>query len=282
MQSNPIAIQNYTSQLETPSKPSTANSFHSNSGSFLGAAEKGMFAFDDLPGTPELIQRKPRHLIHEIEVVSSPSTDSSMASSLNSNGGVPAYIPNSVDERDFNIHQVTNNGRDREFFKRMQSAGYKIRRVREDGACLFRAVSDQLFATEERHLEVRKACMDYLEAHEDTYCAFLTDSESYADYIRRKRGPNCFVPYSISPFVAIPADATRIRLSYHRGIHYNSVVENDGTASIPSLNPGSLLTSNMNDDEFMRMQQAMLESITKETAEKSNTDNTTEEHFMLL
>lgn len=32
----------------------------------------------------------------------------------------------------------------------------------EDGACLFRAVADQIFGDEEMHQNVRKYCMEYI------------------------------------------------------------------------------------------------------------------------
>ena len=37
-----------------------------------------------------------------------------------------------------------------------------IKRTVEDGACLFRAVADQIFGDEEMHLTVRKYCMEYI------------------------------------------------------------------------------------------------------------------------
>lgn len=34
--------------------------------------------------------------------------------------------------------------------------------MKDDGACLFRAVSDQLFGDQDMHDIVRKQCMDYV------------------------------------------------------------------------------------------------------------------------
>ena len=39
---------------------------------------------------------------------------------------------------------------------------YNIKRMGEDGACLFRAVADQLYGDQEMHVCVRAQCMDYI------------------------------------------------------------------------------------------------------------------------
>ena len=52
--------------------------------------------------------------------------------------------------------------RDRMFEKRMRSRGFIVKCMKEDGACLFRAVSDQVFGDQEMHDIVRKQCMDYI------------------------------------------------------------------------------------------------------------------------
>lgn len=52
--------------------------------------------------------------------------------------------------------------RDRLFEKRMRKRGFIVKNMKEDGACLFRAVSDQVFGDQEMHDIVRKQCMDYI------------------------------------------------------------------------------------------------------------------------
>lgn len=52
--------------------------------------------------------------------------------------------------------------RDRIFEKRMRKRGFILKNMKEDGACLFRAVSDQVFGDQEMHDIVRKQCMDYI------------------------------------------------------------------------------------------------------------------------
>lgn len=44
----------------------------------------------------------------------------------------------------------------------MRKKGLRIKQMGEDGACLFRAVADQVYGDQEMHDIVRKQCMDYL------------------------------------------------------------------------------------------------------------------------
>lgn len=44
----------------------------------------------------------------------------------------------------------------------MRNRGFVVKNMKEDGACLFRAVSDQVFGDQEIHDVVRKQCMDYI------------------------------------------------------------------------------------------------------------------------
>ena len=48
------------------------------------------------------------------------------------------------------------------FERNMRRKGYVIKKMGEDGACLFRAVADQLYGDEEMHQGVRTQCMDYI------------------------------------------------------------------------------------------------------------------------
>lgn len=40
--------------------------------------------------------------------------------------------------------------------------GFIVKKMGEDGACLFRAVADQVYGDQEMHGVVRKHCMDYI------------------------------------------------------------------------------------------------------------------------
>jgi len=51
------------------------------------------------------------------------------------------------------------------FDAQVAKLGYRISRVAGDGNCLFRSLSDQLYGTSDKHLEVRKSCVAYIRAH---------------------------------------------------------------------------------------------------------------------
>lgn len=44
----------------------------------------------------------------------------------------------------------------------MRKMGFIVKKMGEDGACLFRAVADQVYGDQEMHGVVRKHCMDYI------------------------------------------------------------------------------------------------------------------------
>lgn len=51
---------------------------------------------------------------------------------------------------------------DRNFEKKMRKRGFLVKKMGEDGACLFRAVADQVYGDQDMHGVVRKHCMDYI------------------------------------------------------------------------------------------------------------------------
>lgn len=52
--------------------------------------------------------------------------------------------------------------RDAEFAKCMEKRGYELKPVEEDGACLFRSISLQIYGDEEMHDVIRQHTMDYI------------------------------------------------------------------------------------------------------------------------
>ena len=68
--------------------------------------------------------------------------------------------------------------------------GFRIKRMEEDGNCLFRAIADQIYGDPGMHAEVRRLCMDYLEAERSHFSQFVT--QDFDHYIRRKRHDKIF------------------------------------------------------------------------------------------
>jgi len=144
--------------------------------------------------------------------------------------------------------------KDRSFERAMRLKGYSIKLMGEDGACLFRAVADQLYGDQEMHSCVRAQCMDYIESNRDYFEQYVT--EDFIEYIRRKRiiqvhgnhleiqalselynRPIHVFCYSSEPInICEPVNRSNnevsipIRLSYHRDSHYNSLIDPNCTA----------------------------------------------------
>ncbi|CAM5173841.1 unnamed protein product [Eretmochelys imbricata] len=161
--------------------------------------------------------------------------------------------------------------------------------MKEDGACLFRAVADQVYGDQDMHEVVRKHCMDYLMKNADYFSNYVT--EDFTTYINRKRKNNChgnhiemqamaemynrpvevyqYGTEPINTFHGIQQNEDEpIRVSYHRNIHYNSVVNpNKATIGVglglPSFKPGyaeqSLMKSAIKTSEESWIEQQMLE-----------------------
>eukprot|EP00731_Ephydatia_muelleri_P001252 Em0001g1252a len=238
---------------------------------------------------------------------------------------------------------------ERNFEVCLKKRGFTLKRMREDGACLFRAVADQVYGDQEMHSVVRNHCLDYMMKNADYFSQFIT--EDFEGYIKRKRADHCFgnnlemqamaemynrvielyqygpgfsvtgfleadhssevlcgvlrmesvvcsvlsqwcapngvsgvlriesvadirsgvlcIPEPINIFFGVyKTDNAPIRLSYHGGIHYNSVVD-PHTATIgvglglaghkPGLADKTLINGALRESENVFLEQAMLE-----------------------
>ncbi|XP_014880882.1 OTU domain-containing protein 5-A, partial [Poecilia latipinna] len=149
--------------------------------------------------------------------------------------------------------------------------------------------ADQVYGDQDMHEVVRKHCMDYLMKNADYFSNYVT--EDFTTYINRKRKNNCHgnhiemqamaemynrpvevYQYSTEPintFHGIHQNNDEpIRVSYHRNIHYNSVVNpNKATIGVglglPAFKPGyadqSLMKSAIKTSEESWIEQQMLE-----------------------
>ncbi|XP_029103469.1 OTU domain-containing protein 5-A-like isoform X2 [Scleropages formosus] len=170
-----------------------------------------------------------------------------------------------------------------------EKKGFVIKKMKEDGACLFRAVADQVYGDQDMHDLVRKHCMDYLMKNADYFSNYVT--EDFTTYINRKRKNNCHGnhiemqamaemynrPVEVYQYSTEPINTFHgiyqnndepIRVSYHRNIHYNSLV-NPSKATIgvglglPAFKPGyadqSLMKNAIKTSEESWIEQQMLE-----------------------
>ncbi|KAH3880363.1 OTU domain-containing protein 5-B-like [Dreissena polymorpha] len=178
-----------------------------------------------------------------------------------------------------------------------EKKGFVIRKMGEDGACLFRAVADQVYGDQEMHTTVRKQCIEYLAKNADYYSHYVT--EDFTTYLNRKRMDNCHgnhleiqamceiynrpievYQYSLDPMntfhSSYKTDNEPIRISYHSNVHYNSVVDpykqTIGVGlGLPLANfqPGLAETHLVHDatrqSEELHLEQAMLQDKIRET-----------------
>ena len=128
----------------------------------------------------------------------------------------------------------------------------EIREVLGDGNCMFRAVSDQVYGTDEPYQILREKCMDYLVILKRYFEPYI--DEDFDSYIKRKRKDKVWGDdvelEALSEIYNRPIEIykesnkplktfhemnykqdsdynyslTPIRLSYHKNNHYNSIV----------------------------------------------------------
>lgn len=78
--------------------------------------------------------------------------------------------------------------------EQLSRLGLRIRDIDGDGNCLYRAIADQLWGEEERHLEVRLAVCDYLETHASRFEMFIAeeDGHSFSEHVQLMRALGTF------------------------------------------------------------------------------------------
>ncbi|CAL8162123.1 unnamed protein product [Prunus armeniaca] len=174
------------------------------------------------------------------------SPTGSRPSSPRSHGEGEGY--NSADEHSpCFVSSYDDVERERQFEIDIRRAkGFEVKRMLEDGNCLFRAVADQVYGDSEAYDLIRQMCIDYMERERDYFSQFIT--EGFTSYCKRKRrdkvyGNNVEIQalsemynrpihiysYSTEPINifhgSYDTDTPPLRLSYHHGNHYNSLVD---------------------------------------------------------
>ncbi|KAJ8301676.1 hypothetical protein KUTeg_020663 [Tegillarca granosa] len=176
-----------------------------------------------------------------------------------------------------------------------EKKGFIIKKMGEDGACLFRAVADQVYGDQEMHSVVRKHCVDYMAKNADYYSHYVT--EDFTTYLNRKKMDSCHgnhvemqaicemfnrpiqvYQYSLEPIntfnCSYTTEDTPIRISYHRNVHYNSIVDPCKASigvglGLPGLHPGladkNLIGDAVKQSENTHIEQCMLEDKIRET-----------------
>lgn len=86
---------------------------------------------------------------------------------------------NSGDEhlgtKEHNLSSEEWKKRDEKFSKALTERGLVIKEMEEDGACLFRAISYQLYGDQEMHDAIRQQTMDYIFQNREYFAQFITE-----------------------------------------------------------------------------------------------------------
>uniref|UniRef100_A0A7E4W9I2 ubiquitinyl hydrolase 1 n=1 Tax=Panagrellus redivivus TaxID=6233 RepID=A0A7E4W9I2_PANRE len=168
-----------------------------------------------------------------------------------------------------------NEELERRFAERLQNVrGLGKIEVAGDGACMFRAVAKQVFGTDDRHMEVRQHCIEYISRNRDHFSQFIT--EDFEAYIARKKDPSShgnhvelqaiseiygrqieIYEYDTKPVITfhpITVDANVVgehpplMLSYHGNVHYNCVADIAHPINAPIVPIYPNLSTNMHDE----------------------------------
>uniref|UniRef100_A0A7S0CZY4 Deubiquitinating enzyme A n=1 Tax=Amorphochlora amoebiformis TaxID=1561963 RepID=A0A7S0CZY4_9EUKA len=128
----------------------------------------------------------------------------------------------------------------------MLKNGLEVVDMTADGNCLFRTFAHQIYGDQEKHMDVRRKCFDYLQAEEATFAHFVEGG--FNNYLQEMRQPNKWgghielavlrelfnVNVEIyhrgkkingTPIGEHQTGLPIVRLSYHGKKHYNSVVD---------------------------------------------------------
>ncbi|TQE11448.1 hypothetical protein C1H46_003011 [Malus baccata] len=188
------------------------------------------------------------------------SPNGSRPSSPRSHGESEGY--NSADEHGpCFVSSYDDTERERQFEIDIRRAkGFEVKRMLEDGNCLFRAVADQVYGDSEAYDLIRQMCIDYMKdlplivrgKEETRYVTSFIDVHSLKYFIDGAKLPNSGVfvygnnieiqalsemynrpihiySYSTEPINifhgSYDTDTPPLRLSYHHGNHYNSLVD---------------------------------------------------------
>lgn len=153
-----------------------------------------------------------------------------------------------------NNNIILNKEQELHFINLMKKNDFEIKIISGDGNCLFRAISDQVYGSEEHHNIIREKCMDYIVVLKRFFSLFIEGD--FDNYIKEKRKsgiwgddieleamseiynrPIEIYSGSEKPLRCFHEDKifyldknknhiylTPIRISYHGKKHYNSVI----------------------------------------------------------
>ncbi|ETO82751.1 hypothetical protein F444_03119 [Phytophthora nicotianae P1976] len=105
--------------------------------------------------------------------------------------GAEAYAPRITYDNSFVVDSSvtsrdTNWVSDDQYKRQYIRLGWEVAPIRKDGNCLFRALSDQLYGHERRHLELRRRLVDFIDLERAFFEPFVA-GEGVVEYCARLR-----------------------------------------------------------------------------------------------
>jgi hypothetical protein len=105
--------------------------------------------------------------------------------------GASAYAPHVTYDNSFVVDSsVTSRDAnwtsDEQYKRQYLRLGWEVASIRKDGNCLFRALSDQLYGHERRHLELRRRLVDFIDLERAFFEPFVA-GEGVVEYCARLR-----------------------------------------------------------------------------------------------
>jgi OTU-like cysteine protease/SEC-C motif len=145
------------------------------------------------------------------------------------------------------------NGWASELETELSHLGLRVHEVAADGSCFFRSLADQLKGRSGDHRQLRKSIVHHIEANRDLYEPFIEDDEPFDKYLKNMAQEGTWAgnlelqaasiqlkvnlriyqagqpPWVVQNYPA--EEVPMLHISYHNGIHYNSVrlVDDYGT-----------------------------------------------------
>eukprot|EP01083_Nonionella_stella_P200065 733075_1 len=171
---------------------------------------------------------------------------------------------------------------------------WEIVEMANDGNCLFRSISHQVYGTPKHHKVVRHFCVDYLESESAFFRNYIVgNEEEFEEYCRNMRGDGIWGdnieiqcmsemydrPVEIYAYQDTPMKTYRrpsqygkkppIRLSYHFQSHYNSIIHPERHAStVVTGEPGTVEEQSLR-WSALRSRQALQQSVALSDLENS-------------
>lgn len=213
-------------------------------------------------------QRNNQQLVHLPSQTMRSTTSSTSSIALTEENG---FDLENVDPK-FRAEFEAEINREMIFLQKLAAMKLMVIDIDGDGNCLFRAISHQLFLTEDKHFELRQKCVEHMRKHRerfesfcsipfDQYLAEMGKAGTWGDDLEIRALEEVFdrivrIYSSNASDVCVPlknnfeeenllTGVSPIILSYHGNSHYNSILDERHPLPLPPRHSAVLLRARM-------------------------------------